>query len=67
MSVLLIFGLKHSQSNIFFFTLLFIYDTFTEYGEWTIFDWTDLEINSRAQVTWANKPTTYIDIPVKVK
>jgi len=66
MFVLLIFYLKHSQSNIFF-TLLVIYGTLTKHGERAIFDLTDLEINSGAQVTWANKPTSYIHIPMKVK
>ena len=68
----LIFGLKHSQSNVFLFlfelfALLVVYGTFTKHGEQAISDWTDLEINSGAQVTWANKPTTYTHIPVEVK
>jgi len=51
----------------FFFSLLVVYDTPTKHIEWAISDWTDLEINSAVQVTWANKPTAYIHIPVKVK
>ena len=64
MSVLLF-----SQSNIFFelFTLLVVYGTFTERGERAISDRTNLEINLGAQVTRANKPTTHIHIPLKVK
>ena len=61
------FDLKHSQSNVFFLTLLVVYGTLTKHGERAISDWTDLEINLGAQVTWANKPTAYIHIPVKVK
>ena len=70
MSVLLICDLKHSQSNIFFFfflTLLVVYGPPTKCVEQAIFGWTNLEINSGAQVTWANKPTTYIHIPMNVK
>jgi len=69
MSVLLIFNLEHSQRNVFFehFTLLVVYGTLTKCGEQAISDWTDLEINFVAQVTWANKLMTYIHIPVKVK
>ena len=63
MSVL--FDLKHSQS--IFFTLLVVYGTIPKRGERAIFYWIDLEINLGAQVTWANKPTAYIHIPVKVK
>ena len=69
MSVLLIFDLEHSQSNLFFelFALLIAYGTLTKCVERAISDWVDLEINSRVQVTGANKPTVYIHIPVKVK
>jgi len=63
------FDLKNRQSNVFFllFTLLVIYDTPTKRIELAISDWTDLEINSGAPVTWTKKPTAYIHIPVKVK
>jgi len=49
------------------FFLFVIYGTTTKRVERAISDWTNLGINSRAQVAWANKPTTYIHIPVKVK
>ena len=50
-----------------FWTLLVVYGTPTKRVEWAIFDWTDLEINLGAQVTWANKQIAYIHIPMKVK
>ena len=55
------------NQTFFFNFLLIVYDTLTKRGEWAISDWTDLGINSGAQVTWANKPTAYIHIPVEVK
>jgi len=58
MSVLLTFDLKHSQSNVFF--LLIVYGTLTKRGEWAISDWTDLEFNSEAQITWANQRLIFI-------
>jgi len=63
---LLFIDLKHSQSNVYS-TLLVAYDTPTKRVEHAIFDWADLEINLGTQINWANKPTTYIHIPVKVK
>ena len=68
MFVLLIFYLKHNQSNIFltfYFTRRLWHPI--KHGERAISYWTDFEINAGAQVTWGNKPTTYIHIPVKVK
>ena len=57
--------IKWGHMNVctsFFFTLLVVYSTLTRCGERAISYWTSLEINSGAQVTWANKPTTYIHI-----
>ena len=57
---------KHIQSNVYS-ALLVAYGTPTKRVERAIFYWADLEINSGVQVTWANKPTTYIHILVKFK
>jgi len=59
-------NLKHSQSSVYL-GLLIAYGTPTKRIEYTIFYWANLEINSRAQVTCANKPVMYMHIPVKVK
>ena len=60
MPVLLVFDLKHGSSNIFFLTLLIVYGTPTKHVERAISDWTDLEFNSEAQVTWANQRLIFI-------
>ena len=62
---LLFIYLKHIQSNVYSI-LLVAYGTATKRVEHDIFDWADLEINSGAQVTWANKLATCIHIPMKV-
>ena len=72
MSVYIFLFETQSIKCIFFFFCFelysLFYDTPTKRAEWVIFYWTVLEVkNSGAQVAWANKPTTYIHIPVEVK
>jgi len=68
MSLYLLFFIWNTVNQmLFFFTLLIVYGTPTKHVERAISDWTNLEINSGAQVTWENKPMAYIHILVNVK
>ena len=66
-TVVYVFLFSYSETYCFELYSSF-YDTPHQRVGRVIFDWTVLEVkNLGAQVTWANKPMAYTNIPVEVE